>query len=234
MIQKLSGEQVIAKIHEETDTVMLSFSGGKDSIGAWLALAPHFRVIPYYLYLVPDLSFVNKSLKYYEGFFGQKIIQLPHPSCCRLLRNMVFQPPENCLAIENSGMPQPDYDDQMKLAAKMAGLKNPWVATGLRAADSPLRRIAITKRGAINHNQRKFYPVWDWNKERLLTELKKSGVKLPIDYKLFGRSFDGLDYRFLKPIKDNLPEDYKKILELFPLAELEIYRRERHEAHQTR
>jgi hypothetical protein len=51
--------------------------------------------------------------------------------------------------------------------------------------------------------------------------------KLPIDYHLFGRSFDGMDYRFLKPIKDNFPKDFEKILEWFPLADLEIFRAEK-------
>ena len=49
-------------------------------------------------------------------------------------------------------------------------------------------------------------------------------VKLPIDYEMFGKSFDGLDYRFLKPIKERFPEDYAKIKEFFPLIDLEILR----------
>jgi len=38
--------------------------------------------------------------------------------------------------------------------------------------------------------------------------------------------FDGIDYRFMKPIKDHFPRDYQRIIEWFPLAELEIKRRE--------
>lgn len=49
--------------------------------------------------------------------------------------------------------------------------------------------------------------------------------QLPVDYKLFGRTFDGIDYRFLKPIKENFPRDYEKIITWFPLAELELFRR---------
>ena len=39
-----------------------------------------------------------------------------------------------------------------------------------------------------------------------------------------GQATDGLDYRFLRPIKENSPKDYKRILEWFPLAELELHR----------
>ena len=76
-------------------------------------------------------------------------------------------------------------------------------------ADSPMRRIGIKTHGAINHNDKRFYPVYDWNKERLLNEIDAAGVKLPVDYELFGRTFDGLDYRFLKPISERFPEDYE-------------------------
>ena len=34
-----------------------------------------------------------------------------------------------------------------------------------------------------------------------------------------------IDYRFLKPIHDNYPQDYERILDFFPLAGLELFRR---------
>ena len=57
----------------------------------------------------------------------------------------------------------------------------------------------------------------------LITQIREEeGIKLPIDYQHFGRSFDGIDYRFLHLIKEHFPTDYQKIIDLFPLAELEI------------
>jgi hypothetical protein len=44
---------------------------------------------------------------------------------------------------------------------------------------------------------------------------------------MFGRSFDGLDLRFLVPLKKHRPKDYAKVLEWFPLADLEVFRWER-------
>jgi hypothetical protein len=224
----MTGEEVIQAIRRKTDTITLAFSCGKDSIGAWLALRPHFtRIVPVYMYLVPDLDFVDKSIRYYEEFFQTPILQVPHPSLIRLLRNLTFQAPENINIIERCGFAPLDYDkiiQQVKIDLKLP--KITYHATGVRAADSPIRRAAVNRSGAINEKRKQFMPIWDWNKARLLEEMKKSGVKLPIDYKLFGRSFDGIDYRFLKPIKDNLPDDYQKIIEFFPLADLEIKRRE--------
>ena len=74
---------------------LLSFSRGKDSIGAWLALRECFDyIIPVFLYLIPGLEFEEESLQYYENFFGTRIIRLPHPSAYRLITNMIYQVPQ--------------------------------------------------------------------------------------------------------------------------------------------
>ena len=56
--------------------------------------------------------------------------------------------------------------------------------------------------------------------------IKRHGIKLPVDYKLFGRTFDGIDYRFVGPLRKHLPEDFERLRFWFPLIDLEILRRE--------
>lgn len=225
----LNGIETIAKVRLSQSNTMLAFSTGKDAIAAWLALRDKFqKVYAYYLYLVPGLEFVNESLEYYEKFFGEKIIRLPHPSLHRWLNTYTFQPPERVAVINQAGLPFHDYKDIRNVIIEDYGLdKNMLVADGVRAADSPMRRIAIKTHGPISINQGRYHPIWDWVKSDLGECFKKSGVKLPIDYQLFGRSFDGLDLRFLLPLKKHRPKDYMKILEWFPLADLEVFRWER-------
>ena len=67
-------------------------------------------------------------------------------------------------------------------------------------------------------------PVYDWRKARLVDELTSAGVTLPDDYLLFGRTFDGIDYRFLEPMKRFAPDDYQRVLDWFPLADLGLLR----------
>jgi len=63
---------------------LLAFSCGKDSIVAWLKLRKYFKkIVPYYMYCVPNLEFVEKSLRYYEDWFGCHIARMPHPSLYR-------------------------------------------------------------------------------------------------------------------------------------------------------
>lgn len=222
----LSGVDTIREVAKRQKKTLLAFSTGKDAIAAWLAIREHFEeVVPYYLYLVPGLEFVDEQIAMYERFFETKITQLPHPSVHRLLNNFVFQPPQNCAVIEDAGLPDFDYTDIQAAMCQMHNLpKKTLVADGVRAADSPMRRIAINTHGSINYNQLKYHPIWDWKKADLIACFKKYNVRLGSDYKIFGRSFDGIDLRFLLPIKKYHPRDYQKILELFPLADLEVFR----------
>jgi hypothetical protein len=81
-----SGEELCKYISEATDgKTLLSFSGGKDSIGAWLQLRRYFpEITPVFMYLIPGLSFVEESLSYFEDYFGTRIIRMPHPSLYRM------------------------------------------------------------------------------------------------------------------------------------------------------
>lgn len=229
-IEYNTSAELCDQMARECDTAILAFSTGKDSIAAWLQMRRYFkRIIPYYCYSVPGLEFVEKSLCYYEDFFGTHIYRLPHRSFYRWMRGMVFQPPPHVTKIEALDLPGEEYDDAMigELIRGIAKLPDgAYVGTGVRMADSPMRRVGLKTHGCINHNLKRFYPVYDWKKADLLREFDKSGVKLPPDYRLFGRTFDGIDFRFLAPIKENYPRDYEKILAYFPLAELEIMRRD--------
>jgi len=229
----IPSDQLCQEIAAESDTVILSFSCGKDSIAAWLQLRRYFkRIEPVYLYLVPDLEFIERSLAYYESWFNCKIMRVPHPSFFRMMDNFVFQAPENLSVIDDLDPPVPDYEYTFARVKETLGLPDETMtALGVRAVDSPMRMTAIRKYGAVNWNKSTFYPVYDWNKERLVNEIKGAGVRLPVDYRLWGRSFDGLDYRFTKGLRDTFPNDYKRILEFFPLAEVEILRMQYREAH---
>jgi len=207
-------------------TVLLAFSRGKDSLAAWLALRDAgVNVIPYHLYLIPGLTWVEESLAYYEDWFGTKIINLPHPSLYRWLAHLMYQTPERCQIIEAAQISVPSYGDVNAMLRENFSLPaDAWVCDGVRASDSPNRRTAIASYGPVNRQLHTQKVVWDWRKQMVYDEINSAGVRLPPDYKLFQRSFDGLDIRFLRPIKQHYPEDYARILEWFPLADLELYR----------
>lgn len=209
------------------DKALLSFSCGKDSWATWLSARDDMDFQPYYLYRIPGLEFAEEYLGYAEKVFGKRVIRMPHPAFYRWINNATFQAPERLRTILAVGWPNFDYADMNAAVIEDCGLpENTWSANGIRAADNPMRRAALTKNKGINANKHQFYPCWDWNKERLIKELKRANIKLPVDYLHFGRSFDGLDLRFLIKIRDHFPRDYQRILDWFPLADMEIARYE--------
>jgi hypothetical protein len=125
--------------------------------------------------------------------------------------------------IEEKRLWEFDYENVMDLLRHHYKLPlGTYSATGVRAVDSPQRWAAIKQHGPVNEKKQTFFPIFDWRKDRLIAEISDAGIKLPREYRLFGRTFDGIDYRFLKVIKDNCPEDYTRILEWFPLADLAV------------
>lgn len=206
---------------------LLSFSCGKDSIVAWEALREQFHTVrPFFFYLIPGLSFVEESLRYFEDRYQQPILRLPHPSLYRMLRFYVFQPPERWPVIQDADLPNWTYEQAEARARAHYGLPDAYVATGTRPVDSPLRMGALRKHGPINAGRRLFWSVYDWKIRHVLDCLERRRIRLPVDYAMWGRSFDGVDYRFLKPLKERYPADYAKVLEWFPLADAELFRRE--------
>jgi 3'-phosphoadenosine 5'-phosphosulfate sulfotransferase (PAPS reductase)/FAD synthetase len=220
--------EIREQLAREGRPVLLAFSRGKDSIAAWLALREaRVEVRPFHLYLVPGLRFVDESLAFYEDYFDTAIPQLPHPSLYRWLNTLLFTPPERRVVIEAAQLPELDYLDISRALCEEHYDLDPeatYTADGVRAADSPNRRTAIKFHGAVRESVLKVSPVWDWRIKHVRSALAEHNCPLPIDYEWFNRTFDGLDIRFLKPIKENAPDDYERILEWFPLADLELFR----------
>lgn len=226
-VQFDTSEDLCKWVAEESNGVcLLSFSGGKDSWNCWLQLRKFFRrIIPVYMYLIPGLEFVENGLRQAEDVMGTHIYRMPHPALYRMLDALVFQPPERWPIIYELNLPQYRFDELFALVKMQEGLPpETYTAVGVRAVDNPTRWASVQKYGPLNTKRHQFYPIFDYRKDRVISELVKAGIKLPVDYKWFGRSFDGLDWRFLHVIKTRAPKDYARILEWFPLADLEVLR----------
>lgn len=227
-----SSEAIRSELAAEGRPVCVAFSGGKDCIAAELALREAgVETVLAHLYIIPGrehgrtLRFVEDGLKRLEDQWQKPIHRYPHPSFYRMLNNLVFQPPERCEIIEAAQLPTPTYEEMWELIREDLGLpQNTWVADGVRASDSLVRRASIKHHGAMKKKSHKVSPVWDWKQGKVYDFIKSHGVELPVDYEWFDRSFDGIDYRFLAPVKEHAPEDFEQILSWFPLAEMELIR----------
>ena len=215
-IKKISGNEVV-----------LMFSRGKDSIAAYYQLKKFFdKIHCVYKFRVPELKFVDESLAYFEEKFKQKIIRIPHPAFYKQFNGFLFQDPNSANFIQYLGLPtrtQNEFDEWLPIDL---GCPNAYIASGVRQNDSLMRGMVIRKYGAFNEKKKTFYPVYDWTNDQIRHCLKENNVDLPIDYKIWGKSMDGLDYRFIKPLKEQMPDEYERIKKYFPLIDLEILRYE--------
>lgn len=221
---------------------LLAFSRGKDSVVAWLKMRRYFKkIVPYFLYSIPPrpMTFEEESLRYYEDFFQTEIIRLPHPAIYRFWIGGVFTSPlfDGVVAdaMKSGHVWEMDYEDitdmikSALMPSELPEIKEAYMplaysASGVRSADSPIRHTAIKKYGPVNHNKKTFMPVYDYKKADMIKELDESGVKLPIDYEWFGRTYDGIDYRFTSVLKEKSPADYERVKAAYPLVEVDIMR----------
>jgi len=226
------GEALFDKIKalQGHNKIILGFSRGKDAVGAALGLLPYFdEVIPVYKALLPDAEFVLQSIRYYERhLFKRKIHVVPHNNTFRQWENFVFQTPSTARIFELIPYPRWNDDEVRRHICKLEGLPfTTYTATGVRAADSVTRRTALMRNGPITVSKHTVHAIWDWNKARLIGAMQEASVKLPIDYRVWGRTLDGVDARFMIPMRERLPRDYELACERFPLIPADILRYER-------
>lgn len=201
----------------------LSFSCGIDSIACFYQLKKYFeKIVPVYMYCVPNLEFVERQLNYFENKFDTKIYRFPHPQTVVLLMQSAYNYKHNSISKFFNGY---NHDAIYQIIKSAYNLQNDYfIAIGNKQNDNPMRRMSLKKWGSMNLNRKTFYPIFDWSDQQVANIINENNCKVPIDYKIFGRSFDGLVYRFMLPLKKYFPNDYAKIKEYFPLIDLEIER----------
>jgi 3'-phosphoadenosine 5'-phosphosulfate sulfotransferase (PAPS reductase)/FAD synthetase len=219
--------EVRAKLKAEGKPVLLAFSTGKDSVAAWIALKNEgIEVVPAYLYCIPDLKFVDEEIARYEDHFQTRVHQYPHPMLWQWLSRHVHQPPERIPTLVAANLQEPSPVETWDMIAESLGMADSWRADGIRAADSIVRRASLTRHGVMKPSNMKVSPIHDWKKAKVLRAIEEDGAPLSRDYEVFGRSFDGADYRFTKPMKEHYPEDFATMKRWLPLLEADHMRTE--------
>lgn len=216
------------KVRSEVDDLILYFSCGKESIAMWLFLREfNFNITPVFLYHVPGLQSDADNLAYYEDYFGQEILRLPHPLFYQMLNDFVYQPPERCAQIMAWDLPNYGFADIDEAVSHDKSLNVFYSAMGMRMADNLDRRMMMYQNGVLGSKARRYYyAIWDWKIADVAKIIKDNKVKLPRAYRYSGRTLAAIDYEYSKPFKKNYPEEFEKYLFWFPMLEAEFYRYE--------
>lgn len=209
---------ILRDARERSDSVLVSFSGGKDSLVVMdMCLRVFKRVEAFFMYLVPGLECVERPAMEAAARFGVKLHMTPHWISFRLLQSGVFcfNPPSR------DDWPDVKLRDVYTMLREDTGI--PLIATGAKRADSLWRKrhLDSTKGWTEVIN-----PVVAWSKHEIVAHLTARGIPLPPK----GDSGDGAGADLSTPavlwMHDHHHDDYKLLEEHFPFVGAIVKRRE--------
>lgn len=210
---------------KQTEEVIVFFSGGKDSIVVLDMCFKYFKTVyPVFMYVVKNLSFQERYLTYIEKKYRISFFRYPHWSLSRMYKENNYRPySKNAKDIKLIYLR--DVENQAREAT--GGV---YIASGHKAIDSLDRNAMIRGCKGIDDKNKRIYPLAFYNNAMVFNYLKRNNILLPPDYRLFkyskNSSFGGINGDDLEVVRENYPDDYRKILEVFPFAEAAVKRKE--------
>ena len=209
-----------------SDEVIVSFSGGKDSVVVLDLCVRYFkRVHVFFMYQVPGLSFQEATLRWYEDRYGLKIHRVPHPELAEWLRLGLFRH-------EDWSVPAIGFNDLYHYVRVVTG--GWWIAAGERIADSIWRRAMMKRAGSVDRLRGRFYPLMYWRKEDVLRYIAQRRLKVSPEGKYLGHSFRSLEPEEMFLTKLNYPTDFAKIERWFPFVGAAVMKFEMENADRVR
>jgi phosphoadenosine phosphosulfate reductase len=205
----------------ENPHAVVMLSGGKDSL-ATLSLCKQVfpRVTCLYMYLVRGLRFIEDHLVRVTRQHDVEILFLPHPQLSTYLQNGSFMYVRTDVTKIRKVLFRDVY--RSVLASTGAG----WIADGQREVDSINRRTWIRTHGALNRKYKRLHPISEWLDAEVYSYLRAKRVPLPVrlgDARMSGFDLEG---PVLRLVKERFPDDYRRILDVFPFAEASVFREE--------
>lgn len=207
----------INKAKEHTDSILCSYSGGKDSLITLDLCVKNFRTVKcFFMYFVKGLESTDNALEYARQRWGIEILQYPHWILSSAIGGGCFC---NCPSSLDK-MDMLTLKDIYSIVRHDTGIQ--WIATGAKKSDSMWRRRNFyLTRNWVNI----MHPVKEWNKFDVMAYLKLNNIPVPDSS---NRAATGIDLSTpsLLWLHDSHPDDFKKLLKIFPFAEAVIKRRE--------
>lgn len=187
------------------------FSTGKDSCVMMDLMMKHYKgeMKFCYLYFVPNLSYKEDVLTWYEKRYGITIDRKPSPNTLSLMTGK---------KITQSAVYQTlrkEYDIA-------------YLAQGVRRDESLARRgmLAHIENG-IDERNKYLYPVADFSTKQVWAYIKINKLKVGAEYQGgYKHDLSVMDAEGLLYIKNQFPQDYQKIIAAIPRMEDKIKRLE--------
>ena len=193
----------------KNEPLIIQFSGGKDSICMLDLLMQHHngKMVVVFFYFVKGLEIKERTLNFYEKKYGIKIDQYPSH------RTLTLSTGKKWKMADIETMLREKYDIS-------------YIAQGSRKQESMARRgMMANLDDGLDKRNLKFYPIADMSNKQVLSYCKINKLPLPVEYN------HGMDRDIWVPdaakmlwLKNNMPEDYRKIITEFPQLESMVKR----------
>jgi phosphoadenosine phosphosulfate reductase len=206
----------VAEKAATAETVLVAFSGGKDSLVVLDLCRRHFRhVTAFHLDLVPGLAWVRERVDDYLAGLGISVAHYLDPVVLHALRDGLF-----CDARpEYADLPRFSSADAYRMAAADAGVPIEYLADGKKESD--YRQRAFHLRGGRLPG---WHPLAKWTKADVLGYLRWAGI-LPPESHVEAGGID-LTRSSLLWLHDRHPADFRRVQEWFPYVEAVVKRRD--------
>lgn len=202
----------IKEISTSCKDVDVLFSTGKDStvmLDLFMDQAKGSVGRVVFMYFCPDLSFEEKILRYQEQRYKIQITRIPHPDTALLLNRRTNK--------RRVGI------SQLEKYLRAEGAD--WIAYGFRKDESLQRRGQLTQApNGIDAKYRKLFPLSEWSAKHINAYIRQNKLMIPTGYAVGFRDINSFKGEALLYIYNNYPEDYEKIISVFPDVEGELIR----------
>lgn len=164
------------------------------------------------MYFVKDLEHVNKYLRWADAKYSNiKILQVPHWNLTYILRSGLFCVPNPKVKI----LKVADVDEAIRIKT---GINYSFY--GMKKADGLNRRLMLNSYGEFPiSNTNKVYPLSNWTNKEVLAYVNQRKIPVPVRYSKKASGGVGFNLECFLYLRENYPNDLKKILTAFPMSE---------------
>lgn len=206
-------QKTIDAVRQKEDSAIVFCSLGKDSLVCLDLVYPHFnRIVCVFMYFVPHLEHIGRWLRWVKAKYPKvEFLEIPHWNLSYILRAGLY-------CIPNPKVKLIKLADVMKAIRLKTGIYHTFL--GMKKADSMNRRLMLKgyEEQEYIHNG-SVYPLADWTQKDILAYMRQKNLPEPIRYSLKASSGVGFNLDCFLWLRENFPEDLRRIYATFPLSE---------------
>lgn len=207
---------IARQLAEETESVIVMFSTGKDSCALYDVCAKFFPVIyPVIMVHIPGLSWNERLIEAYERRYGAKVTQVRHPDAVNHDYQGRFKHAVEPIKVRK-------YTEKMLHDELRERFCCQWIAQGMKKSDSLQRRGWLSQCNGIERKFGRVFPLAEWTDPQVWNYCSRERLPVSEWYRRGYRDVGFPTGEVIDVIRREYPDDYKLIISLYPQLEAEL------------